>query len=42
LAGTVEFLGFRQLITVERLIGTFQITRTHWGEIRRHKLRGKD
>jgi len=40
LYGSLEFLGFRQLITVERLIGTFQISKSRWGEIRRHAIRG--
>ncbi len=42
LFGSLEFLGFRQLITVERLIGTFQITKTRWGQIRRHAIRSGD
>ncbi|MEN9706424.1 MAG: hypothetical protein RLZZ393_2303 [Pseudomonadota bacterium] len=39
LSGSLEFLGLRQLITVERLIGTFQVTASHWGKIRRHAIR---
>lgn len=38
LYGSLEFLGFRQLVAVERLIGTFQISRHRWGAIRRHSV----
>lgn len=38
LLGSLEFIGFRQLVAVERLIGTFQISRHRWGAIRRHSV----
>ncbi|MHB1332719.1 MAG: glycosyltransferase family 2 protein [Sulfuriferula sp.] len=36
--GTLEYLGYRQLVTVERLIGTFQIWRSHWGVHKREAI----
>jgi cellulose synthase/poly-beta-1,6-N-acetylglucosamine synthase-like glycosyltransferase len=33
--GSLEFLGFRQLLTVERLIGTFHVRHSGWGRVRR-------
>ena len=41
LYSSLEFLGFRQLIAVERLIGTFHLTHKDWGRIRRHR-HGRD
>ena len=38
LFGSLEFLGFRQLVAMERLIGTFQVSRHRWGAIRRHRV----
>jgi hypothetical protein len=38
LLGSLEFIGFRQLVAVERLIGTFQVSHHRWGAIRRHKV----
>lgn len=35
LYGSIEFLGFRQLLTVERLIGTFHLHHKGWGRVRR-------
>jgi hypothetical protein len=37
LYGSLEFLGFRQLVTIERLIGTFHVTHKGWGRIRRQR-----
>ena len=37
LYGSLEFLGFRQLVTIERLIGTFHVTHKGWGHIRRQR-----
>ena len=36
-AAFVEFLGYRQLLTLTRFRATFRISRerTHWGEMRR-------
>ena len=39
LLGSLEFLGFRQLIAVERLIATFQVRKDRWGQIQRHEIR---
>jgi cellulose synthase/poly-beta-1,6-N-acetylglucosamine synthase-like glycosyltransferase len=36
--GTLEYFGYRQLVTVERLIGTFQIWRSHWGSHKREAI----
>ena len=36
--GVLEFAGYRQLISVERLIATFTFWRTEWGKAKRHKL----
>lgn len=36
--GTLEYFGYRQLVTVERLIGTFQIWRGHWGKHKREAI----
>ncbi len=36
--GSLEFVGFRQLVAIERMIGTFQLSRDRWGEIRRHRV----
>jgi cellulose synthase/poly-beta-1,6-N-acetylglucosamine synthase-like glycosyltransferase len=33
--GSLEFVGFRQLLTVERLIGTFHVRHSGWGRVRR-------
>ena len=38
LFGSLEFIGFRPLVAVERLIGTFQVSHGRWGAIRRHKV----
>jgi cellulose synthase/poly-beta-1,6-N-acetylglucosamine synthase-like glycosyltransferase len=38
LLGSLEFLGMRQLIAIERLIGTFQITKSHWGKAKREAI----
>lgn len=38
LIGSLEFVVFRQLIAIERLIGTFQISSRRWGAIRRHNV----
>jgi cellulose synthase/poly-beta-1,6-N-acetylglucosamine synthase-like glycosyltransferase len=38
LLGSLEFIGIRQLVAVERLIGTFQVSHHRWGAIRRHKV----
>lgn len=36
--GTLEYFGYRQLVTVERLIGTFQFWRSHWGTHKREAI----
>lgn len=36
--GTLEYLGYRQLVTVERLIATFQGWRSHWGSAERKAI----
>jgi cellulose synthase/poly-beta-1,6-N-acetylglucosamine synthase-like glycosyltransferase len=41
LLGSLEFIGFRQLVAVERLIGTFQISHHRWGAIRRHRMESR-
>jgi cellulose synthase/poly-beta-1,6-N-acetylglucosamine synthase-like glycosyltransferase len=38
LFGSLEFMGIRQLVAVERLIGTFQMSHHRWGAIRRHRV----
>ena len=36
LLGSLEFFGYRQIVVVERLFGTFQSWRSnHWGKIKR-------
>ncbi|MHB8167410.1 MAG: glycosyltransferase family 2 protein [Sulfuricella sp.] len=35
---TLEYFGYRQLVTVERLIGTFQVWRSHWGTVKRSSI----
>lgn len=39
--GTLEYFGYRQLVTVERLIGTFQVWRSHWGTHKRETIEEK-
>ena len=41
LLGTFEYLGYRQILTVERLIGTVQIWRKNWGVIKRDSIGDK-
>lgn len=38
--GTLEYFGYRQLVMVARLIGTFQIRRSHWGSHKREAIGG--
>lgn len=38
LFGLLEFFGYRQLITVERLIATFTFWKTEWGKARRQEI----
>ena len=33
--GTFEYLGYRQLVSIERLMGTFMVWRSHWGHVKR-------
>ena len=40
--GSFEYIGYRQLVAVERLISTFQVTRTHWGKAERKDLTNED
>jgi hypothetical protein len=36
--GFLEMLGYRQLITMERVIATFEFWRSDWGKIKRQKI----
>lgn len=36
--GSLEYIGYRQIVVVERLISTFQVTRSQWGQVRRKQL----
>ncbi len=36
--GSLEYIGYRQLVAVERLIGTFQVWRGHWGKAKRKPI----
>lgn len=38
LLGTLEYIGYRQLVAVERLIGTFQVWKNHWGRAKRKPI----
>ena len=38
LLGSLDYLGYRQLLAVERFIGTFQVWRSHWGEMKRKPI----
>ena len=38
LLSVLEYLGYRQLVTVERLIATFQVWRSHWGSAERRRF----
>ena len=38
LLGTLEYIGYRQLVAVERLIGTFQVWKGHWGRAKRKPI----
>ena len=38
LLGSLDYLGYRQLLSVERFIGTFQVWRSHWGEMKRKPI----
>jgi len=38
LLGTLEYIGYRQLVAVERLIGTFQVWKSHWGRAKRKPI----
>lgn len=35
LLGSLEYIGYRQVVAVERLIGTFQVWKRHWGRAHR-------
>jgi cellulose synthase/poly-beta-1,6-N-acetylglucosamine synthase-like glycosyltransferase len=39
LFGFLEMLGYRQLITIERMIATFMFWKKNWGKAKRHKIR---
>lgn len=39
--GTLEYLGYRQVLAVERLIATFQVGETQWGHAHRKTMRGR-
>lgn len=36
--GILEFIGYRQLISVERLIATFTFWKTEWGKVKRQEI----
>lgn len=36
--GSLEYIGYRQLVAVERLIGSFQVWKGHWGRARRRPI----
>lgn len=36
--GSFEYIGYRQIVVVERLISTFQVTRSRWGQADRKEL----
>lgn len=38
LLGSLDYLGYRQLLAVERFIGTFQVWRSHWGKMNRKAI----
>ncbi len=38
LYGALELLGYRQLITMERMIATFEFWRRDWGKQKRHRI----
>jgi len=33
--GSLEYIGYRQMVVVERIVSTFQFTRSHWGKVNR-------
>ncbi len=39
--GSLEYLGYRQVLAVERLIATFQVSQTHWGHADRKTIPGR-
>lgn len=41
LFGLIEFLGYRQLIVLERLLATFQFYKKSWGKPQRQEIRDK-
>lgn len=41
LYGLLEFLGYRQLIVVERLLATFQFWKKGWGKPKRQEIKGE-
>ncbi len=40
LLGSLEYLGYRQLVAVERLVATFQVWHSHWGSMNRKPIQG--
>ncbi|MHB8346703.1 MAG: glycosyltransferase family 2 protein [Acidiferrobacterales bacterium] len=42
LLGSLEYLGYRQLVAVERLIATFQVWRSNWGNMKRKSIQGSE
>ena len=42
LLSSLEYFGYRQLVTVERLIGTFQVWRGHWGSPARRSFQERE
>jgi cellulose synthase/poly-beta-1,6-N-acetylglucosamine synthase-like glycosyltransferase len=40
--GFLEMLGYRQLITMERMIATFMFWKKDWGKARRHRIKGHE
>ena len=41
LLSSLEYLGYRQVLAVERLVATFQVTQTHWGHPDRKVIQGQ-
>ena len=38
LLGSLDYLGYRQILAVERFIATFQVWRSHWGVMKRKPM----
>jgi len=39
LIGSLEYLGYRQLVSMARMKGTFEVWRNHWGTVKRKAVR---